>query len=108
MTVWIWVLIPLAGIALGGFSEWLKFKERQAEMGRNMERSSHEAMDRLSEVIAAQESIIKRLENLETIVTSPDWDAVQQEGLLKPRIEIPEDEYSLEQKTSNLAKRVRT
>ena len=33
MGVWIWVLIPLAGILVGAFSEWLKFKEKQARLG---------------------------------------------------------------------------
>lgn len=79
MASWIWVLIPLAGILLAGFIEWLTFKRKQDKLG--MSTSELEAeLQALRKTIREREerekALERRLQNLETIVTSEPWDAL--------------------------------
>ncbi len=72
----IWVLIPLAAIALAGFSEYLKFKKTTSEIGtstRAMERELEAAREHVS-------ALTRRVQNLEAIVTSEAWDALERGG----------------------------
>ena len=79
MAAWIWILIPLTAILMGGFKEWLKFKSKQDKLGT----STHELEGTVRELLEALErsekqraALTRRLENLETIVTSETWDAL--------------------------------
>lgn len=111
MAAWIWVLIPLAGILLGAFSEWLKFKEKQAKLGLST--------SELEKTVAAQaqalETAQRRLENLEAIVTSQVWDTLHDEA--PPRaaregalvsLEPPPDEPSDAERVARIARRLST
>ena len=91
----IWILIPLAAILLGFFTEWLKFKSKQEKLGT----STHELEDtvrHLSEVLERSEAqrakLTRRLENLETIVTSEAWDELHEAPL--PEAEPPKPALS--------------
>jgi hypothetical protein len=71
------IIAILGGISLGGFKEWLKFKSRQDKLGA----STHELEETVSTLQAALEStearnerLVERVQNIETIVTSADWD----------------------------------
>lgn len=88
MAAWIWVLIPLTAILMGGFKEWLAFKAKQDKLGT----STHEleaAVEQLQAALDASEeeraAMARRLQNLETIVTSVEWDALEADSLQVPR-----------------------
>ena len=69
---WIWVLIPLAGIMVKGFREWLKFKATHQDLG-----ASTGDLEREVAVLKQERgAILDRLQNLEAIVVSQTWDAV--------------------------------
>jgi len=71
-----WVLIPIAFIIMGGWSEWLKFKEKQTKLGVSTE-SLESEFEQLSARLEKQNAtLIERVKNLEAIVTSPDWDKI--------------------------------
>ncbi len=66
----VWVLIPIVLILAGAWSEWLKFKAKQTQLG-----SSSTEMERALEKMTEQNAgLIRRVQNLETIVTSQSWD----------------------------------
>ncbi len=114
MYIWIWVLIPLAGILTGAFREWLKFKEKQQSLGA----SAHEleaVVDALTDELVASK---RRIRNLEAIVTSQMWDAIHDDGLTAPErdralaearasLDLPEEEPDAE-KVAKMARRLRT
>ena len=67
-----WIWIPIVAILAGTFKEWLKFKEKQRQLGNSTEV--------LEKQIAAQQEALdaaqRRLQNLEAIVTSQMWDVL--------------------------------
>jgi hypothetical protein len=67
-------LIPLAGITLKFFREWLRFKAQQTHSNENLEKL-------VSELRAREQEMARRLENLEAIVVSQTWDAVTDRNL---------------------------
>jgi hypothetical protein len=73
----LWVLIPLFGISAGMFKEWLKFRERQRQLG-----SSTEELERLvAELKKRDQALSDRIENLEAIVVSQTWDVLHDRAL---------------------------
>lgn len=101
----VWVLIPLAVILVGAYSEWLKFKEKQLEMGASTSNLEEEFKTLLSE----NERLVERIRNLETIVTSQSWDALPK---INPQVALDEpdvyEQESDEERARKLASRVRT
>ncbi|HMB91777.1 MAG TPA: hypothetical protein VKP65_13075 [Rhodothermales bacterium] len=110
-----WILIPVLAILVGAFKEWLKFKEKQQQLGFSAEE--------LEKTVAAQqkelEATQRRLQNLEAIVTSQMWDVVHDDALPQPEKEralagarvdlaFPEDDTSDAERTARLARRLRT
>ena len=71
----IWVLIPIAAIAAGAFSEWMKFKAKQQKLGSSTEELEG-ALKQVRAELDRQASLEKRVANLETIVTSQTWDVL--------------------------------
>ena len=74
---WIWVLIPLVAILVGGFKEWLKFKEKQNKMGDSTRELGYTISSLRSSIQQLEEergSLVGRVQNLEAIVTSQVWD----------------------------------
>lgn len=115
---WIWMLIPLAGIAAGMAKDYLKFKEKTSRLG-----SSTRELER--EVEALQEerdALTERVENLEALVTSRLWMVLDDEDLtdteleaelararlqMRPKVpEPPDDEPSPKEKAERLARRL--
>ena len=77
----IWVLIPIAAIAAGAFREWVKFKSKQRDLGRDtddLERALTTLESRLNE---QQATLERRIANLETIITSQTWDLLHDNKL---------------------------
>lgn len=121
---WIWVLIPLAAILMGGFQQWLRFRQTQQKLGTSTHELERE-VDRMKQALAASEAerqaLVGRLQNLETIVTSQMWDVVHDASLpeadrthaldeARARLSLPEaeDEDSDAARAARLAKRLRT
>ena len=84
----IWVLIPLVAILAGTFGKvaktWIQLKAQQQVLG-----ASNRELER--EVTALQkdrETMRERLENLEAIVVSQTWDALQDTSLPPPAKEL--------------------
>jgi hypothetical protein len=79
---WIWVLIPLAAIAIAPFKMWLKIKEKQ--IGAQTELAAEKSAQYASHV----ERLEARVRVLEQIVTDKGFDtAAQIEALRTPRLE---------------------
>ncbi|WP_022834619.1 hypothetical protein [Salisaeta longa] len=77
MAAWIWVLIPLAAILVGGFKEWLSFREKQRRLGSSttaLEEELAALRETLDGIADEQQRLTTRVEHLETIVTSEAWD----------------------------------
>ena len=76
---WIWIPIAgiLAGACTGMFKEWLKFKEKQRQLG-----NSTQNLEKLvAELRQRDLAMAERIENLEAIVVSQTWDVVQDKTL---------------------------
>ena len=72
-----WVLIPIFGIAAGMFREWLKFRQKQNQIG-----NSTQNLEKLvAELRQRDQALAERVENLEAIVVSQTWDVVQDKTL---------------------------
>ncbi|MFY9820129.1 MAG: hypothetical protein WAM82_02030 [Thermoanaerobaculia bacterium] len=73
----IWVLIPIAGILAGTFTEWMKFKATQRQLGA----STNELDREVAELRKINQALQERVQNLEAIVVSQTWDALHDHGL---------------------------
>ena len=111
--------IPILGILLAGYKEWLEFKSRHQELGsstRKVEERLQSLHDRLTAVEQERDALQERVQNLETIVTSEAWiteheatdaplDAAEADGLsLPPDRESSEGEA---EHTAEIARRLR-
>ena len=112
MSSWIWVLVALGGLLVGAFSEWLKFKEKQAKLGTSTAELEHN----LSEQQHALEAAQRRIEHLEAIVTSQVWDTVhdetlpeaeRQRALTQARIHLEPPEPSDAERIARMARRLK-
>jgi hypothetical protein len=119
---WIWVLIPLAAILMGGFKQWLSLQQTQRKLGTSTHELEQE-MDRLKKALASSESerraLVSRLQNLETIVTSQMWDVVHDPALpeadrthaldaARATLPLPEATDDDAERAARLANRLRT
>jgi predicted nuclease with TOPRIM domain len=115
--------IPILGIGLAGYQEWLKFRAKQQELGastQDVEETVQALRDRLQRVEEERDALEQRVQNLETIVTSETWDALH-DGSPDPS-SLPEasdpvefespshrsDSSSTEEQAQALARRLRT
>lgn len=108
-----WVLIPLAGIMAGMWSEWLKFKDKQARLGSTAE-SLEASFETLSGKLEAQnKALVERIQNLEAIVTSADWDRISPGVALpepepEPELLLPDPREETREEAAKLAQRLRS
>ena len=77
MEVFIWALIPIAGIMAGVMREWIKVNARQRHLGA----STSELEKEVAAMKKEREAFLDRLQNLEAIVVSQTWDAVHDRSL---------------------------
>lgn len=97
----VWVLIPLAAIMVGALKEWLKFKEKQLQLGE----STTELGTTVTELQSENERLTERVRNLEAIVTSQAWDALHES---EPPLQLDEpDEPTDAERAKTLAQRIR-
>lgn len=111
MWAYVWVLIPLAGIMAGMWSEWLKFKEKQARLGNTAESLESSFAELSSRLEAQNRVLVERIQNLETIVTSADWDQISPVSTLpepEPQVLLPEPGEEEREEAARLAQRLRS
>ena len=65
---WIWVLIPLAAIAIAPFKMWLRMKEKQMEIQSTM------TAEKSAQYAAHTERLEQRVRVLERIITDKGTD----------------------------------
>jgi hypothetical protein len=109
-----WVLIPLAGIFAGVFRDYIKMQARQRDLGK----STHELEKLVEDLRQTNRSLVQRMENLETIVVSQTWSAVQDPGLsdadrqrriaatVRHEVHTPDTEEINRQRAEQLARRL--
>lgn len=73
----IWVLIPITAILVGAFEQWLKFRAEQKKLGT----ATTDLEATVATLQAEREKMLKRIENLEAIVTSRTWSVLREDDL---------------------------
>lgn len=76
----IWVLIPVVAILAGVLKDWLKVRTQQRVLGV----STRELETEVAELQKDRAVMLERLQNLEAIVVSQTWDAVNDRSLPPP------------------------
>lgn len=107
-----WILIPLAGIALAGFSEWLKFKRQTASLDQSAALLTDEVevlRGELAELREERVKLVQRIQNLETIVTSEAWEALGSDPELarSKLLDLPESQADDQTRADRIARRLR-
>ena len=110
-----WVLIPVVAILAGVIRDWFKVRARQRSLGA----STSELEREVAALQKEREAILDRLQNLEAIVVSQTWDAVNDRSLPPPErdlrvtstvrreIAAPSTEAVNQQRAEQLAQRLR-
>jgi hypothetical protein len=80
-TATIWILIPLAGIAVGAFKHWLEFQRETRNSTSELDGVVGELTRELQAGRERERELVERLENLEALVTSRLWRAVQEDPM---------------------------
>jgi hypothetical protein len=80
---WIWVLIPLAAIAIAPFKMWLRIKEKQIEAQTGL------AAEKSAQYAQHVEKIEARLRVLEKIATDPGVETAAQIEALRDHDRLP-------------------
>jgi hypothetical protein len=80
---WIWVLIPLAAIAIAPFKMWLRVKERQIDAQTSL------AAEKSAQYAQHMERVEARLRVLEQIVTDGGAQTAAQIEALRDKERIP-------------------
>jgi hypothetical protein len=96
-----WVLIPITAILVGGFTEWLKFRAKQQQLGFSTKELQETVASLRSSLAASEErqkALTGRIQNLEAIVTSQVWDAVHD-----PVLPVAEKERRLAEANARLS-----
>lgn len=75
--VWIWVLVPLAGIVARMFRDYMRLQTQQRALGT----SSREVEKLVEELRRTNQELAHRVENLETIVVSQTWNTLNNPAL---------------------------
>lgn len=76
---WIWVLIPLAAIAIAPFKMWLRMKEKQMEIQSSM------TAEKSAQYAAHTERLEQRVRVLERIITDKGTDLASEIEDLRDR-----------------------
>ena len=83
---WIWVLIPLAAIAIAPFRMWMRIKEKQIEAQTGL------AAEKSAQYAQHVERIESRLRVLEKIATDRGVETAAQIEALREQDRIPTEE----------------
>ena len=94
-----WIWIPIVAILAGSFKEWLKHKEKLAELRA----STGNLEGDVSQLRAERDALVDRIQNLEAIVTHEVWEAAQNE--LDPAVKAARIDAALLEKEPDDAER---
>ena len=72
-----WMIFPIFGMLMGMFKQWMRFKERQNQLGT----STNNLEKLVAELRERDQAMAERIENLEAIVVSQTWDVLQDKTL---------------------------
>jgi hypothetical protein len=112
---WVWGLIPIVAILSKVLRDWVKVRAQQKSLGVSTTELEKEVADLQRE----RGAILDRLQNLEAIVVSQTWDAVNDRSLPPPERELrvastvrreiaaPSAETVNQQRAEQLARRLR-
>ena len=110
-----WILIPLAYLAYMGFSEWLKFKKQTARIGDStveLEGAVATLEAETEQLRDERRTLVRRIENLEAIVTSEAWDTLGTDRELakaKAPLELPEPDAEADtEEVARMARRLKS
>jgi predicted nuclease with TOPRIM domain len=112
--------IPILGILLSGYKEWLEFKSKHQELGtsaREIDDRLRALRDRLADLEEERDALRDRVQNLETIITSEAWitgheetDATSLDAAEADALTLPPDRESSRsdaEHTAEIARRLR-
>ena len=114
--------IPILGIVLAGYKEWLKFKSKHQALGastREVEERIRSLQERMDQLEQERDALRDRVQNLETIVTSEAWIAGHEDAGDAPALDaaeidaltLPDDQASSSEseadRTAEIARRLR-
>jgi len=111
-TYW-WILIVLIVFAYSAFEEWLEFKTEQRKIGASTEETDEKLEALRGEWEAERKRLNRRIQHLETIVTSEAWDVAHSDpdgAPLLDTIDMPDaspHEEQHEEQAARLAERLR-
>lgn len=108
--------IPIIAIFMGGLREIVKIQSQQGGLDtatQELESTVDALAERLSEVEEERNILERRVQNLETIVTSDVWDDHVDADLAldeasEGELELPDETESAADETSRLARRIRS
>lgn len=102
-------IIVMAGIGLGAFAVWLDFKKEAKNLGGSTKDLEREVAALRELLVEQGQRSERRLQNLEAIVTSHEWDQLKsgEAPLREQFLEITKERgESLEEETTRIARRV--
>src|SRR5262245_2724225 len=113
LTLLIPIVAIVAGTVAGTMKTWMKLKAQQQSLGA----SNRELEQDVAELRKDRDSLLERLQNLETIVVSQTWEALQDHSLPPPdrerrvaataRRELGPSGPSYQQRAEQLANRLK-
>jgi hypothetical protein len=77
MTFEWWLLIPIVAILAANIRRWAVFQAKQRQLGASTDELERE----VAALTQAKVQLTERVQNLETIVVSQTWGALQERGL---------------------------
>lgn len=102
MEAWIWVVVPVVAILVWGFTEWLGFRTKQVAMQPSPDGDLEERVDMQQQAL---EAAMRRIENLEAIVTSDAWEERKLEQPEPRRLRLEDAESRLEDRRTRSVNR---
>jgi hypothetical protein len=82
LSSWVWIILPLIGIVSGGFITVAALRVEEAKHKKASSPDLSKAVESIkAELRAQQQSLERRIANLETIVTSQTWDVLHDSKL---------------------------
>lgn len=88
-----WVLIVLAALALGAFTEWLEFRRKQAKIAAETRDTTRDLDVLRDEFEQRQARLVRRIEHLEAIVTDKSWDEIRSAPEAPDRLDAMDDAF---------------
>ena len=101
-----WIWIPIVAILAGVMSDYIKMRSKQTELGADSGAFKKEIEDLKTQLKSQKEQYEQRIANLETIVTSQSWDALEA-SKPDPALKMPDLSISDAEKAELLAEKIK-